>query len=119
MRINEFNSLEEFTSQYVGEWAPSKGHWLGLDFSYRGEEYRLHTGAMYNSKSATLQDGRVAMFGLYIKLKKDVTSSTDNYIYKLLGEYADMTDLLKSTVISDTPFKDVIMDDSTELLGQD
>ena len=120
MRINEYKSLEEFTSQYVGEWAPSKGHWLGLDFSFRGEEYRLHTGAMYHSETTILQDGREAMFGLYIKNPEDDESSTvKHYMYELLGEYADMSDLLKSTVICGIPFKDVIMDDLTELLGQD
>ena len=31
MRKNEYTSLEEFTSQYVGEWGPSDGHWFGLD----------------------------------------------------------------------------------------
>ncbi len=120
MRINEFKSLEEFTSQYIGEWAPSEGHWFGLDFSYKGIEYRLHTGSMYNSESTILQDGREAMFGLYIKVpEKDESSFSEQHMYELLGEYADMAELLKSTVICGTPFKDIIMDDSTELLGQD
>ena len=39
--------------------------------------------------------------------------------YELLGEYADMHDLLESRVIEGRPFSEVIMDDSTELLGQD
>ena len=30
MRINEYNSLEEFTSQYTGIWGPSDGHWFAL-----------------------------------------------------------------------------------------
>ncbi len=34
MRKNEFESLEQFLSQYTGEWNPSEGHWLGLDFIY-------------------------------------------------------------------------------------
>ena len=33
MRKNEYNSLNEFLTQYIGEWAPSEGHWFGLDFS--------------------------------------------------------------------------------------
>ena len=120
MRINEYNSLEEFTSQYVGEWAPSKGHWLGLDFSYQGNEYRLHTGSMYNSENTILQDGREALFRLYIKMPVAPESSiAGRYAYNLLGEYADMSELLESTVICNTSFKEVIMDDSTELLGQD
>ena len=48
MRKNEYESLEQFTSQYVGEWNPSGGHWFGLDFMYRGKEYRFHTGCMYD-----------------------------------------------------------------------
>ena len=120
MRINEYKSLEEFTSQYVGEWAPSKGHWLGLDFSYKEKEYRLHTGSMYNSENTIFQDGREALFGLYIKMPLNPESSiAENYVYNLLGEYADMSELLESTVICNTPFKKVIMDDATELLGQD
>lgn len=120
MRINEYNSLEEFMSQYIGEWAPSKGHWLGLDFSYNGNEYRLHTGSMYNSENTILRNGREALFGLYIKVPAaPELSITENYVYTLLGEYADMSELLESTVICNTPFKEVIMDDSTELLGQD
>lgn len=120
MRINEYNSLEEFTSQYVGEWAPSNDHWLGLDFSYNGNEYRLQTGSMYNSKNTILQDGREALFGLYIKMPAaSEASMVEDYTYNLLCEYADMFELLESTVICNTPFKEVIMDDSTELLGQD
>ena len=58
MRINEYKSLDEFTSQYVGEWGPSDGHWYGLDFSYHGIEYRLHTGSMYKKGNTILPDGR-------------------------------------------------------------
>ena len=120
MRINEYNSLDEFTSQYIGEWAPSEGHWLGLDFSYKGKEYRLHTGSMYNTENTILHDGREAMFGLYTKSTEiHETSFAENYRYNLLGEYADMAGLLSSKDICEIPFKEVIMDDSTELLGQD
>lgn len=53
MRKNEFNSLEDFTSQYTGVWAPSEGHWFGLDFSYNGIEYRFNTGSMYEEKKTS------------------------------------------------------------------
>ncbi len=39
--------------------------------------------------------------------------------YELLGEYADMSEVLESTVIQGRPFKEVIMDDATEIMGQD
>lgn len=113
MRKNEFNSLEDFTSQYTGVWDPSNSHWYGLDFAYEGDEYRFHTWSMYNPENTILPDGRIAMFGLY---KKTPTLEKE---YTLLGEYATMDDVLLSTVIKNHPFKDVIIDKDTELLGQD
>ena len=115
MRRNEYESLEQFTSQYVGEWNPSGGHWLGLDFVYCGKEYRLHTGWMYD-ETGLLPDGREVLFSLYRK-KEYLTS--DKREYELLEEYADMDGLLESTAIQGRAFKEVIMDDDTELVGQD
>lgn len=54
------------------------------------------------------------MFGLYKKINKELYGK-----YELLGEYADMLDLLESRVIEGRSFAEVIMDDYTELLGQD
>ena len=116
MRKNEYNSLEEFTSQYIGIWGPSDGHWFGLDFSYRGEEYRFHTGPMYQPKCTILEDGRRAIFGLYKKIPCDDDVIPD---YTLLGEFATMEEVLQSTCIGGVPFAEVIMDDDTILLGQD
>ena len=117
MRVNEYKTLEEFVSQYIGEWGPSDGHWLGLDFLYAGNEYRLHTGSMYEEGNTILPNGRTALFGLY--LKRDQNGDGDGRQYLLLEEFADMESLLESRIICDTPFKEVIMDDMTELLGQD
>lgn len=39
---------EQFLSQYTGEWSPSDGHWFGLDFGWRGQEYRFQTDSMYH-----------------------------------------------------------------------
>ena len=115
MRINEYNSLEEFTSEYIGIWSPSNGHWFGLDFKYNGVTYRLHTGSMYHRENTTLSDGRELLFGLYRLL--DAAGANDNYT--LLAEFADMDDLLESTVIEGRKFRDIIMDDMTEILGKD
>ncbi len=112
MRKNEFECLEQFTSQYTGEWNPSEGHWLGLDFSYNGKEYRMHTGPMYSEKNTILSDGRTALFGLYKKNK-----FIDEY--DLLEEYATMNDLLNSKIIDNKPFREIIIAEDTELLGQD
>ena len=65
MRKNEYNSLEEFTSQYIGVWGPSDGHWFGLDFSYNGTEYRFNTGSIYARQDTILPNGKKALFGIY------------------------------------------------------
>jgi len=109
MRKNEYKSLEEFTSQYTGEWNPSEGHWYGLDFIYDGQEYRFHTGCMFEGE-------KNALFSMYIK---KMISNTDSIQYRLLCQFDTMDEVLESKVIGNRPFKEVIMDDSTELVGQD
>ena len=95
MRINEYQSLNEFIAQYTGVWGPSEGHWLGLDFSFAGNKYRLQTGSMYEANDTILPDGRVAVFGLYIK-QPDALKQKNAPEYKCLSEYAAMDDLLRS-----------------------
>ena len=114
MRVNEYNTLNEFTDEYIGIWNPSEGHWYGLDFKYNDTVYRLHTGSMYNATNTILIDGRTAIYGLY-----QTTDNSNANAYILLGEYADMNDLLESSVIGNRKFKDIIMDDATEILGKD
>lgn len=115
MRTNEYNSIEEFKSEFTRVWAPSDGHWFGLDFIYKGTEYRFHTGSMYETSNTILADGREATFGLYKKLSQ----KTNGRWYELLSEFATIEDVLASTCIDDRLFSEVIMDDSTELVGQD
>lgn len=112
MRINEYTSIDEFKSEYVGEWNPSEGHWFGLDFLYNGIEYRLHTGYMHKDEQDTFESNDY-LFSVYRK-----SSDTSNN-YVLLGMFKSMDDLLTSKVINDVSFEDVIMADETELLGQD
>ena len=116
MRINEYNTLDEFTNEYIGIWNPSEGHWYGLDFKYNDTVYRLHTGSMYNAKNTILLDGRTAIYGLY-QVADNSNVNAEGYV--LLGEYADTNDLLEISVIGNRKFKDIIMDDATEILGKD
>ncbi len=119
MRKNEYHSLDEFLSQYIGVWGPSDGHWFGLDFLYNGVEYRLNTGTMYDEKDKIDDNGNVIQFGLYKKTDKRNPKHPDICLYELLDERESVTTLLESLVIGGIPFKDVIMADDTELLGQD
>ena len=70
---------------------------------------------MYEKEDTVLQDGRVALFGIYRKNARKV----DGKDYTLLEEFATMDDALESTCIEGVKFRDVIMDDDTELVGQD
>ncbi len=115
MKKNEYNSLEEFMTQYTGVWNPSEGHWFGLDFIFRGTEYRFNTGSMYFDSNTILEDGREAVFGLY---KKNTASPTGNE-YDLLDEFATIEEALSSTCIDGIRFDKIITDPNTELVGQD
>lgn len=115
MTKNEYKSIEQFTSQYVGEWNPSEGHWFGLDFVYEGIEYRFNTGCMYD-ESCIMPDGRDVLFTLYRKKKYTYTNKKE---YELIDRFSDMKDVLESRAIKGKLFKDIIIDNNTELVGQD
>lgn len=115
MRKNEYKSLNEFRSQYIGVWDPSNGHWLGLDFLYKGNEYRFQTGSMYAGEDTIFPDGRRAIYGIYRK-NNDINEDQE---YNLLAEFATMDEVLLCTCIDGRAFAEIIMDDATELLGQD
>lgn len=121
MRKNEYNSIEEFKSQFIGIWAPSEGHWFGLEFQYKNQEYRLHTGLMYGEEDIWDKNGAEKPFRLYLKTDMIDTSFPDAEIpkYKMLGEFATMDDLLACQIIDDRAFEEVIMDDETIILAKD
>ena len=115
MRINEYQSLEEFTSQYTGEWSPSDGHWFGLEFRFKANDYRLHTGIMHESDPAHDSEGREILFGLYAMNLR----ANEGEQFIRLASFTSMDELLCYTGIGNRPFREVIMDDSTQILGQD
>ena len=112
MRKNEYVSLDEFRSQYIGVWAPSEGHWLGLDFSYKGNEYRFQTGSMYAAEDTILPDGRAAVYGLYHK-NNDIKASQ---AYDLLAEFATMDDVLISTYSAGLQLPEIDLPECSDVL---
>lgn len=112
--MKEFASIEEFKAQYTGEWSPSDGHWLGMDFLYNGAEYRFCTGSMYNASNTILEDGREAVFGLYRR-----NETGNRYDYSLLAEFSTIEDALACTSIGGKRFDSIIFDDNTIIIGQD
>ena len=63
----QIRDIDDFTSQYTGEWDPVEGHWYGLNFSYNGTRYRFNTWSEANKNLTVLPDGRKARFGLLKK----------------------------------------------------
>lgn len=118
MRINEFNNLEEFKSQYCGWWDPSEGKWLGLEFKYNNRFYRFHTGLMLDEKKPILPNGKEGKFCIYEMIcEKEKYPSCDRY--QLIGWYSDMDDLLERCIINGEKFEKIITEDDTEILAQD
>ena len=105
MRINEYNNLDEFISEFKGVRNPANNLWLGLEFFYQGNYYRFDTS-----------DGK-------FYLKKIILISKDSYPdvegYEIIAENTSMQEILDNVVIGNRKFRDVIMDDNTEILGKD
>ncbi len=118
MRKNEYDNIEQLKSQYIGVWGPSDGHWFGLDFKFHGQEYRIHTGTMYGNKD-NIENDIVKQFGLYLKTNEIDARFPSICKYVLLYESKSFDELLKNAKIDDTPLEIAIMDDDTEMLGQD
>jgi hypothetical protein len=112
---DRYESIEEFKSQYIGEWSPSDEHWLGLDFEYNGVEYRFQTYPMYTEEITVLPDGREAIYGLY----KKNNDTNQEHEYTLLDEFATTDEALESACIDGIKFSTILMDDKTEITGQD
>ncbi len=105
MRTNEYKELKEFLSEYTGKRDPANNLWYGLEFKYNGYYYRLD----YVNKSIKL-----------MKLQfENNTSYPASSGYDVLGQFQSMSELLECVVIADKPFKEVIMDETTELLSKD
>lgn len=105
MRTNEYTELQEFLSEYTGRRDPANNLWYGLEFKYNDNYYRLD----YVSNSIKLT-----------RLKfENNTNYPDSSGYDILGEFQSVNELLECSVDGNKVFKDVIIDENTELLSKD
>ncbi len=105
MRKNEYNNIKEFLSEYTGKRDPANNLWYGLEFRYHNSFYRLD----YISDNILL-----------CKLKfENSTGYPTSSGYDIIGEFHSMKDLLDCLVDGNKPFKEIIVDEATELLGKD
>ncbi|WP_302390629.1 MULTISPECIES: hypothetical protein [Phascolarctobacterium] len=71
---------------------------------------------MYNSKCTILPDGEEALFGVD---RFSAIKDSKGHEYSLIGEYSDMENLLNNCTIDGIKFRDIIMDDNTQMIGKD
>lgn len=110
MRINEYNSLDEFIDEYgSGEWNPSLGHYIGIEFKYKNKSYRMccEPNQGYSKEEAK------APFHVYQIIDIDKSE------YLTIGMYSSLQEVLNNCLIDGVLFKDVIMDDSTYIDSKD
>lgn len=123
MRINEYNSLDEFIDEYYKgvemPWQSSDGkrRYMGIEFSYKGVYYRMCREHDEDDEMPKLPDGRIGRYDVMICHWAMLEFKDDDFI--LIGWYSDLNDVLENCIIDGRKFKDVIMDDSTKIEGKD
>ena len=123
MRLNEFNSLDEFIYEYEsGRSIPAdnldKRKYMGIEFKYNGVYYRMCREPIDEKEVILLEDGRIGRYDVMI-MHCEKTGYPLAESFELIGWYADVYDVLDNCIIQNKKFKDIIMDDSTEILGKD
>ncbi len=125
MRVNEYNTLEEFIYEYSdGRSIPSdnleKPKYMGIEFKFHDKYYRMCREPLPENEEdyIILPNGEVGRYDvLLLNCEEGGYPLSDNV--ELVGWYSDLNDVLENCIIDDIKFKDVIMDDSTEILGKD
>lgn len=102
IQIYIYDSLDEFVNEYSCVYNPNGENSRGMDFSYKGENYRIcreHDEVFYIYK--VLGDGKTLN-------------------WEILSVCCSMKELLENTSISNVKFKDIVMDEqNTIIYGKD
>lgn len=118
MRINEYKSLLEFCQEYdENKYDESIEKHIGIEFVYNQMYYRMCREPIEESELPILSDGKKAQIDVNIVHWKDGFGS--DFSYELVGWYSNLNDVLNNCVLQGQCFKDVIMDDATEIIGKD
>ena len=123
MRINEYNNLQEFIYEYEsGRSLPSdnldRQKFMGIEFKFNGVYYRMCREPMDESNVVMLPNGEIGQYDVMI-LHCENTGYPLSESFELIGWYADLSDVLDNCIIQGHRFRDIIMDDNTEILGKD
>ena len=114
MRINEYKSLDEFICEYDSGRRPSTEtqprKFMGIEFFYGGVCYRMCFEPAENDEPR--------FYYVYIvHCESRGCPAADRF--EVIGRCENFQDMLENFLIDDKPFKEVIMDDNTKILGKD
>ena len=123
MRVNEFIELKDFIYEYEsGRSIPAdnldRQKFMGIEFKYNDVYYRMCREPLDENEKVIFSDGRTGQYDV-ILLHCEKTGYPQSESYELIGWYADLDDVLENCMIQGRKFKDVIMDEQTEILGKD
>lgn len=124
MRINEYNSFEDFYYEYAYGPAFSwedENHirrFMGIEFKYNGRYYRMCREPLTEEEYPVLPDGRIGLYDVMEMHCAKTTYPGCDY-FETLGWYANLDDLLEQCYLQGKKFREVIMADETEILSQD
>jgi|GEM_PF-151364 len=118
MSSERYNSVEEFKKEFTGQWSPSDGLFLTLDFGYGDKGYILNTGTIYGNEPEKTANGEKAMFYFYEKRDKyesfDIDDKNPLCIYK--NCFSTIDEAMENIEIDDKKFKDIILDYKFEII---
>ena len=112
MRVNEYNNLEQFYEEYNYDRDIFKGHYIGLEFFFRGNYYRLA-----HDYSNLDNQHEFKYFAYQIIQNKNNAYFDGEYV--LLGEFRNLDEMLDDWIIDGICFKELIIMDETKILGKD
>ena len=121
MRLNEYKCLDDFVNEYDGKHEKGDEFHIGLDFKYKGIEYRMcHEphDRRYHVTTQTASEYCEVKQVLHFEPNPRFPWLDYSDVY-LIGTYDTIDDLLDAECIDNRPFRDVIMDDGTVMLGKD
>ena len=124
MRINEYESLDEFIYEYCKgrefSWQNEehKERFMGIEFLYNGVYYRMCREPYNEKMTPILNNGKPGLYDvMIIHCKKSGYPVAEQF--EILGWYESLEDVLDNCILQGKPFRKVIMDDSTRILSKD
>ena len=124
MRVNEYEALDDFIYEYEQgkefSWQNDehRERFMGIEFSYKNRFYRMCREPYDEMNTPVLEDGNPALYDvMIIHCEKRGYPRVDRY--EVIGWYRNLQDVLDNCIIDARPFKEIIMDDQTAILGKD